>query len=410
MNARALLLIACMALLAAAAGLAGAGLPGSGALTGRVAAAPAPVRLAAARAQPSDSILLDAAAERAAELGNLRGMIVSQSGEVIAEHYFRGGGGNRRVNIKSASKSVLATLVGIAIERGDIEGPDQPISDFFPQLLDDADPRKGAITVGDLLSMRAGLESTSFGNYGRWVSSGNWVRFALARPIIAEPGGRMVYSTGSSHLLSAILTQSTGQSTFAFARDQLAEPLGIALRPWQRDPQGIFFGGNDMYLSPREMLRFGEMYLAGGEWRGQQIVPREWIRTSLIPRTSSNYSGHSYGYGWWLKESAGYPVHFAWGYGGQFVFVVPSLELVAVFVSTSKGPRERGHLDAIHQLFDTLIVPAAEQASASPSRRVSASQRRFGFAQPAGRWPFPAPARANSLIQRYDQPLSTPEI
>lgn len=359
MNLRVLFLIGCFGLLAGA-GLMVAGPPGGGADSGELAAAPGPFRLAPARAQPSDSILLAAAAREAAGLQNLRGMIVSQDDEILAEHYFRGGAGTRRFNIKSASKSVLATLVGIAIERGDIAGPDQPISDFFPQLLEDPDRRKQSITVGDLLSMRAGLESTSFGNYGRWVSSSDWVSFALSRPMIAEPGGRMIYSTGSSHLLSKILTQSTGQSTFALARDQLAAPLGIDLRPWQRDPQGIFFGGNDMYLTPREMLRFGKMYLGGGEWDGQQVVPREWIRTSLIRRTRSNYSGHSYGFGWWLKESAGHPVHFAWGYGGQFIFVVPSLDLVAVFVSTSQGQRERGHLDAIHQLFDTLVVPAAD--------------------------------------------------
>jgi CubicO group peptidase (beta-lactamase class C family) len=134
-----------------------------------------------------------------------------------------------------------------------------------------------------------------------------------------------------------------------------------------RDPQGIFFGGNDMYLTPRQMLRFGQMYLDGGVYRGKQIVPAEWVRESVRPRTSSPWNGHGYGLGWWSKDSGGRRVYFAWGYGGQYVFVVPELELVAVFISRSDGPREPSHLPGIHRILDEYLVPGAAARLLTPA-------------------------------------------
>ncbi len=203
-------------------------------------------------------------------------------------------------------------------------GRDQTIGELLPAETRGLDSVKRSITVGQLLSMRAGLQPTSFGNYGAWVTSSNWVRNALSRPLVDEPGGRMLYSTGSTHLLSAILTRATGTSTFSFANQNLARPLGITLRPWQRDPQGIFFGGNDMYLTPREMLRFGNLYLRRGQRDGKQIIPASWIDSSFVARTTSPFNGNSYGYGWWKRSAQGHDIHYAWGYGGQFIFVVPS--------------------------------------------------------------------------------------
>jgi CubicO group peptidase (beta-lactamase class C family) len=252
-------------------------------------------------------------------------------------------------------------LVGIAIQEGHIRGLDQPISDFFPAYFarDDVDPRKRRITVGHLLSMQSGLESTSFGQYDEWVSSRDWVRAVLDQPMVDEPGGRMLYSTGSTHLLSAILTRATGKSTWAYANEKLAGPLGFRIRPWQRDPQGIFFGGNEMYLTPRQMLRFGEMWLAGGVYAGRRVVPAEWVRESVRTRTTSPFTGLGYGMGWWNKDSGGRRVVFAWGYGGQYIFIVPELEMVAVFVSRSDGHRLPGHLPGIHRILDEYLVPGA---------------------------------------------------
>jgi CubicO group peptidase (beta-lactamase class C family) len=152
-----------------------------------------------------DSARLAAAYTRAAELPRLRTLLVARHGALQAERRFRGPRMDAPANTKSVSKSLLSALVGIAIAEGHLTGLDQPIAPFFSQHLgSNADPRKQRITIGNLLSMQSGLESTSFGNYGAWVSSPNWVRYAITRPMVDDPGGRMLYSTGSTHLLSAI--------------------------------------------------------------------------------------------------------------------------------------------------------------------------------------------------------------
>ena len=190
----------------------------------------------------------------------------------------------RSANVKSVSKSIISALVGVAIDRGLLPAPETPIRTYFPEISKDRDDRKQRITIEDLLTMRSGLESTSNRNYGAWVQSRNWVQHALARPLFAMPGTEMEYSTGNTHLLSAILTKATKTSTWQFAQDALAKPLGFTLARWPQDPQGIYFGGNDMLLTPRQMLAFGELYLRGGRTEQRQIVSEKWIGQSFVPR------------------------------------------------------------------------------------------------------------------------------
>jgi CubicO group peptidase (beta-lactamase class C family) len=323
-------------------------------------AAPVGVRAQATRAT-IDSAVLATTYARAASMPRLRSLLVQHRGRLAGERYFHGATRARRANIKSASKSLISALVGVAIAEGRIRGVDQPIAELLPDETRGLDAAKRAITVGDLLSMRSGLEPTSFGNYGAWVSSRNWVRDALRRPMVASRGGPMLYSTGSSHLLSAILTRATGMSTYRYAETRLAQPLGIALRPWQRDPQGIYFGGNDMYLTPREMVKVGTLYLAGGVAPGgRRLLSRAWIDSTAVPRTVSPWNGNRYGYGWWIRDSAGFRTLYAWGYGGQFIFVVPGLDLVVVTTSDpDAATRDGGHLDAIYELLDEIVLAVA---------------------------------------------------
>jgi CubicO group peptidase (beta-lactamase class C family) len=153
------------------------------------------------------------ALEAAKELPRLHSFLVSWRGELVTERYFNGARATSLANIKSASKSVISALVGIAIDRGLIESVNQPITSFFPEVLGStADPVKRSIRIEDLLTMRSGLETTSNRNYGAWVQSRNWVSHALARPLVSPPGTDMVYSTGNTHLLSAILTRASGRS------------------------------------------------------------------------------------------------------------------------------------------------------------------------------------------------------
>lgn len=303
-----------------------------------------------------DTTRLASAYERASKVPRLRSFIVQWKDSVVREEYYAPGAADRRTNIKSASKSIIAALTGLAIAQGKIRGTDQTIGELLPAETRDLDSLKRSITVGELLSMQAGLEPTSFGNYGGWVQSSNWVRNALSRPMVAEPGGRMLYSTGSTHLLSAIITRVTGMSTHRFAQENLADPLGIELRPWLRDPQGIYFGGNDMFLTPRDMLKIGNLYLHDGEIDGRQILPSGWVDSSFVPRTVSPFNGNRYGYGWWMRSAGGQAIHYAWGYGGQFIFVVPSMDLVVVMTSDAEATRDGGHNRELHRILEEEIV------------------------------------------------------
>ena len=205
---------------------------------------------------PFSADAVDAAARA---LPQLRSLLVSRRGQVIVERYYGGARADRPSNVKSASKSVIAALVGIAIDRGLVKGVREPLTAYFPELRAASDRTKQAITVEDLLTMRSGLEGTSGRQYGAWVTSRNWVQHALSRPMTAAPGASMDYSTGNTYLLSAILTKATGRTTLSFANDVLARPLGFRLPRWPRDPQGIYFGGNDMLMTSRQLLAFAEL-------------------------------------------------------------------------------------------------------------------------------------------------------
>ena len=306
-----------------------------------------------ARAVPA----LDAALASAKQLPRLHSLLVSRRGSLVLERYYNGATAARPANVKSVAKSIISALVGIAIDRRLIAGTDTPIATWFPELARDRDPRKLKITVEDLLTMRAGLESTSNRNYGAWVQSRHWVQFALARPLLAEPGTEMDYSTGNTHLLSAILTKVSRTSTWAFAQEALAQPLGFSLPRWPRDPQGIYFGGNDMLLTPRQMVAFGELYLRDGRVGGRQIVPERWIERSWIGRGRSSWSGQMYGYGWWIRDLGGHRAYYAWGFGGQYIFVVPELELVIVTTSSPTVAEDRrSHRVTLFELVEDLIV------------------------------------------------------
>lgn len=300
------------------------------------------------------------------ELPRLRSLLVSSNGNLVLERYFRGTRAGTLANIKSASKSVMSALVGVAIRQGILRDVSEPIAPHFrAELAPSADPRTRSITVEHLLTMQTGLESTSSRNYGAWVRSPNWVRYALRRPLIADPGTRMEYSTGNSHVLSALLTRVTKQSTWQFAQQSLARPLGFSLARWPQDPQGIYFGGNDMLMTPRQMVRVGELYLNGGRTGDRMLFPEGWVDRSFVPRGRSRWGDdREYGYGWWIRELAGRPAYYAWGYGGQFIFVIPSTQMVIVTTSDPNVTRERReHLQALYALAERVVRAAVGDGS-----------------------------------------------
>jgi CubicO group peptidase (beta-lactamase class C family) len=306
---------------------------------------------------------LAAVLDEAAGLAPLETVLVAQGGEIIAERGYRGNSVSAPTNIKSASKSIVSALVGIAIDKGLLEGADQTIAPLLEgDLPSDPDPRLTEVTIGHLLSMQAGLDRTSGANYGRWVSSRNWVRAALDQPFVDDPGGAMLYSTGSTHLLSAILTRVTGRSTLELARDWLGELDDFSIAAWERDPQGVYLGGNQMAMSPRSLLAFGELYRNEGRTAdGGQVVSSDWIEQSWQIRTQSRFTGDGYGYGWFARRIDGHDVRYAWGYGGQMLYIVPSLSLVVAMTSDDGAPAGRtGHRADLHRLLGEIMQAVSD--------------------------------------------------
>jgi CubicO group peptidase (beta-lactamase class C family) len=317
-----------------------------------------------ARTTGLDPTLMAEALAAGEVMDQLRSLIVAREGEELEAHVFRGPSLDTPVNVKSVSKTIMSALAGAAIARGILEGVDQKIAPILADSLPpEPDPRLEEITVDHLLTMRAGLDRTSGRNYGAWVLSDDWTKDALAQPFVDEPGGRMLYSTGSFHLLSAVLTELSGESTLANAREWLGRPLGIEVPPWTRSPEGVYMGGNEMALSPRALLAFCEMYRNNGVYGATEVLPASWVETSWIARTRSPFSRHDYGYGWFIANANGHAVYYARGYGGQMAYVVPDLAMTVVMTSDPNSPGRGGHVEALNALLADKIVPAAERGA-----------------------------------------------
>lgn len=319
--------------------------------------------LTATLVHAADFASMDATAR---QFSNIKTVQIAHEGEVVWAKAYNGASLNDVANIKSASKSFMSAVVGIAIDRGVLEGVDQSVVELLPdQLPSDPDPKLNDITVGHLLSMQAGLERTSGRNYGRWVVSDNWVKDALSRPFVDEPGGRMQYSTGSTHLLSAIIMRETGEHTYRLANRWLAGS-GVRVQSWEVDPQGIPMGGNQVGMTPASLLALGELYRRGGVTAdGRRLISEDWIDQSWTPRTQSRYHRGDYGYGWFMQSFAGVQGYYGWGYGGQMIYVFPELDLTVAITSQETLPSGRtGYRDLLHRMVSQDIIPEVAEQNA----------------------------------------------
>lgn len=298
---------------------------------------------ASAAAETVERKALDPAIDRWREHPRTHAVIVAHKGETVAEEVFSGPSLDTPVNIKSLGKTFMAALTGAAIRHDVVEGVDQRVTELLgPRVPADAGDQIDQVTVAHLLSMSSGLERTSGPGYGAWVSSDNWVEYALTQPFVDAPGERMQYSTGDFHILSAALTEASGRSTLALARDLIGEPLGIRIPAWDQDPQGIYFGGNNMRLSPRALIELGELYRNDGVVDGRRVLPEGWVETSWTPRVRSPWSGDQYGFGWFILQFEGTDYYYGRGYGGQMLYVVPELELTVAITADPTPPSPPG--------------------------------------------------------------------
>jgi CubicO group peptidase (beta-lactamase class C family) len=285
--------------------------------------------------------------------------------------------------VKSVSKSLLSALVGIALEQGKLTSLERPVADIladyyqpvesrlFALVRAPSDAQRRRITIRHLLTMTGGQvwdESSAPLVYALLMSS-NPVRFAAELPVPGVAGASFNYSTAASHLLAGALARATREPNRAFAERQLLNPAGITLAGWDADPQGVHFGGSEMFLTTRNMLKFGILYLRQGRVGDQQVVPARWIAESFRKQTDVGMTVYQrmipnltgYGYLWWLRSAGGHAMACALGLGGQFILVVPSLELVVAGTSALDGrnPGNEKQFNGIFELVDRTIVAAA---------------------------------------------------
>jgi CubicO group peptidase (beta-lactamase class C family) len=248
--------------------------------------------------------------------------------------------------LQSVTKSITSAALGIAVDRGLIEGVDVPAMSFFEAYDPDlADPRRADMTLEDLLTMRSGIEWSEDTPYTDpnnscilMEASQEWVPFVLGYPMDADPGSVWEYNSGASVLLGKVVQVATGQRIDQWAREQLFEPMGIDEFYWKITPAGEVDTEGGLYLSAQDLARIGYLFLRKGMWGEERILSEVWVETSTSPivtdiQPENGRSDPGYGYQWWVPDHDGVRalVFAGNGYGGQFLLVAPDYDIVAVF-------------------------------------------------------------------------------
>ena len=262
--------------------------------------------------------------------------LVIRHDALVFERYYHGSAKNQSNNVHSASKSIWGAAIGIAIDDGLIPGVDATVASVLPsRYVAVMGPQTRTVEVRDLLTMTSGSQWEEDTTETQIEQTPDWIAATLRLPRVATPGTRFNYSTGDSHLNSAVLTSATETTACEFVHENLLAPLGVVAEHWGRDPQGYFSGGYNFYVTPRELAKFGLLYLHDGRWHGRQLVPADWVETSMTDQVDAG-APYSYGYDFWLRDIAGHHVAMAWGYGGQMVYIVKDLDLVVVMTTNTR--------------------------------------------------------------------------
>ena len=354
-----------------------------------------PLQTSAPEAQEVDSEKLEAAYRFAETLQPLLSLLVLRNNVLVGEAYLHGAASDTAFNIKSVSKSILSALTGIALREGFIKNLEQPISEFFPEFFEPPPEYEGwtkrraktysfrrRLTLRHLLDHTSGYAwNESQPLFWAWLSSGDYVRFFLDLPFVDEPDKKFIYNTGGTHALSALLGRTSGMTTLEFADRYLFAPTGMEVRRWDRSPEGNYIGGAEMHFTARHLARFALLYLNGGRWDGKEVLPEAWVKESTAEHVKADYSVSAdepvpeswtwsflkddnftgYGYLWWRRDSQGHETFVGLGYGGQFILIIPDLDMIVVATSAwdaKTNPDRFKHYLSFFDLVDNYIIPA----------------------------------------------------
>jgi CubicO group peptidase (beta-lactamase class C family) len=264
------------------------------------------------------------------------------------------------------TKSVTSTLIGIALDQRVLESLDQTVGETLDPIVPGLPAGVRSVALRDLLTMRSGLPwhelNSTVQDYGPWVSAPDPLRWILEKPLEAVPGERWNYNTGASHVPSAILAEAAGQSARAFGQAHLFDALGEQIGAWPADPRGYNFGGHGIALTGRTLVKLGRLFLDGGAYQGRQVVSSAWVREATRQHASTGDAtlyGPGYGYFWWIGADprSGRSFYFAAGYGGQFIFNVPSASTTIVATMEWNGVSAAGpnYTFALRTIVETIL-------------------------------------------------------
>lgn len=303
-----------------------------------------------------------------------RALLVIKDGYLVFENYYGEGGKDQSTNLWSVTKSFSSALIGMLVDQQTIRSTDHLMSELMPSYPDFND-----ITLHHVLTHTTGLSWAESGQlWVDWIFSDDWVASALKRGQNRKSGKNFFYSSGNSHFLTSLVYYSTNESPGKIAKERLFDPLGISfdtivkpiiynswddyLKPmhqsWRQDPKGIETASFGLYLTARDMAKFGFLYLNRGKWDDTIILSEDWVRTSTKDHVTNIYGRYSYGYQWYITMVGGHPAFLASGFGGQIIGVVPSLDLVVVLKYEAENPvhpKPGTEHDDMH-LFELVVM------------------------------------------------------
>lgn len=300
----------------------------------------------------------------------LTGGFVAVGGELLFEAYGPRSRDGRRQDIRSATKSITALLVGVLVDQGKLSSTREKLVNILSEEFANIpknDPRRD-IRIEDLLTMRGGLACndwapSSLGHEDKMYDTDDWFAFWIGSPQAYEIGKHFSYCTGGVVALGRVIEKLAGEPVPAFADKVLFKPLGIEKATWESTPRGHTDTGGHLSFSLQDLYKVGQLVAAGGAWNGQQLVSRDWVKTMTKAHTPIPERRQKYGYLWWYDEGSvggvDITLHYAHGNGGNFIFIVPELGIVAAFTGTNYGKPTQF---TAMQIFANRIVPAVVAA------------------------------------------------
>ena len=302
-------------------------------------------------------------------------ILIIRDGHVVLDTYHFPRKPDSKHNIFSCTKSISSTLIGIAIDKGYIRSVDQPLLDFFPDKPP-GNPAEGKheITLKHVLQMSTGLGCRDSYRYQwrgltrmRW--SEDWVQYMIDLPLLEPPGTHFEYCNGASFLLTAIIEKITGKTGVEFAKEHLFTPLGIKDIYWPANIYGQAIGWGRLHLRPRDMARFGYLFLNNGNWEGRQLVSARWVADATRKHVPATLMP-GYGYQWWVMGPERYA---AKGYRGQRIFVLKDKNMVVVFTGRLKNK----DLLIPTGILNGYIIPAVQSDHPIPEDKEALDRLRF---------------------------------